>query len=444
MVMIPNPEDTIVAVASAPGSGRRGIVRLSGMAVRSVVAAVFAEQPISWPVHRALLRGQVRLPDVYSSLPADLHWAPGPRSYTGQDTAELHIVSSPPLLEALNAAVLNAGARAALPGEFTLRAFLNGKRDLPRAEAVAAVIEANSPDELKQALGQLAGGVTQPLHGLRDDLLNLLADVEAGLDFTDEDIEFVARQDVLLRLSKGLAHLTNLRKQLEGRSVSGRPFRVALVGEPNAGKSSLFNALASLPAAIVSPVPGTTRDYLTRSVPLDDLAIELIDTAGWQEGASSAEKQAQLLGGAQAKSADLLLWCVELGKPSPTETTQGPPVVVIATKADLPTAGASPSGAIVTSARTGQGLAQLKQVIAGHVRAWQRPALAPSLSRCQHHVDAALKHLRTAHNVVLFEEPAELLALELRLALEQIGEMVGAVYTDDLLDRIFSRFCIGK
>jgi tRNA modification GTPase len=441
--MTPHPDDTIVALASAPGPGARGIVRLSGPRTREVVAALFDQVPDASVTKRSLRSGALRIPGVHSPLPADLYFAPAPRTYTGQDTAELHTVSSPPLLEALIAALLSVGARPARPGEFTLRAFLAGKKDLPQAEAVAAVVEAGTPDELRQALAQLAGGVTLPLHGLREDLLNLLADVEAGLDFTDEDIEFVGKKDILLRLGKGLAQLMNLGKQLGTRAVSGRPFRVALVGAPNAGKSSLFNALAGRPAAIVGPAPGTTRDYLTHTLRLGDLAVELIDTAGRQEAGDTIEEQAQALGRDQAAAADLLLLCFDATgpAPAPVEELAGRPAARVATKCDLAPA---PPGAIATSAARGDGLNELKGLIAEHARAFARPALAPSLSRCRHHVEECLKHLRAAHAIVLFDDPAELLALELRLALEQLGEMVGAVYTDDLLDRVFSRFCIGK
>ena len=333
-----------------------------------------------------------------------------------------------------------------------MRAFLAGKKDLTQAEAVLAVIEAGTDDELTQALAQLAGGVTQPLHGLRDDLLNLLADVEAGLDFTEEDIQFADKKDILLRLGAGMAHLINLRKQLDDRAVSTRPFRVALVGPPNAGKSSLFNALAGVPAAIVSPVPGTTRDYVTRSVTIQGTNVELIDTAGWQEATDGIEEQAQRLGREQARKADLVLECVEatawralrreshdsdnIGRLTPFRSQ-----LVVLTKSDhadvltdLP----------ATSAKTGRGVTDLRRLLADKAKEARVPALAPSLSRCRHHVEKGLGHLRAAHHAVLFDEPAEILALELRLALDQLGEMVGAIYTDDLLDRIFSRFCIGK
>jgi tRNA modification GTPase len=269
--------------------------------------------------------------------------------------------------------------------------------------------------------------------------------VEAGLDFTEEDIQFADKRDVLLRLGAGLAHLTNLRRQLDDRAVSARPFRVALVGDPNAGKSSLFNALAGVPAAIVSPVPGTTRDYVTRSVTLLGTNVELIDTAGWQESGNTIEEQAQRLGREQAIRADLVLWCVpaDQWRAEPREPPGYDPAktVTVLTKADL----ANPITDLpTTSAKTGRGIADLRRLLSERARGARAPALAPSLSRCRHHVEKALAHLKTAHHAALFDEPAELFALELRLALDQIGEMAGAVYTDDLLDRIFSRFCIGK
>src|SRR5262245_61246086 len=271
-----DPNDTIVALSSATGPGARAVIRLSGPeAVRIALTLFHPTQPID-RTRRRIHDGTIRLPEVHSPLPGSLLVWPSPHTYTGQEMAELHTVSSPPLVDLLIAELLNAGARAAGPGEFTLRAFLAGKRDLPRAEAVQAVISAGSRVELKQALAQLAGGVTRQLEGLRDDLLNLLADVEAGLDFTDEDIRFVELEAVLHRLTKGLAQLTSLRRQLEQRAAVDRPFRAVLIGAPNAGKSSLFNALGG--AALVSPTPGTTRDYLVSRLEIDGTVIELVDT----------------------------------------------------------------------------------------------------------------------------------------------------------------------
>ncbi|HET6576615.1 MAG TPA: GTPase [Fimbriiglobus sp.] len=489
--MTPHPDDTIVALSSAPGPGRRAIVRVTGLKAREVVAKVFVDHPASGgreppvdphsnrgltpPARRALLPGFVHLSGVHSPLPTDLYLWPAPHTYTGQDLVELHTISSPPLVERLVADLLAAGARAARPGEFTLRAFLAGKKDLPRAEAVLAVIEAGTDADLRRALAQLAGGVTRPLERLREDLLNLLADVEAALDFADEDIEFVARPDVLTRVGAGIAHLTNLRRQLDDRSVSGRPVRVAIVGDPNAGKSSLFNALSGAPAALVSEQAGTTRDYLTRSLDLGGVPVELIDTAGWQHAQDTIAEQAQRLGREQVGRADVVLWCVPVGEPfDPADETRlretGAEVLRVGTKSDQESGVRGQKTEVrdqrsevssqkteeavrfcltsdfclLTSIQTPGGTDALRAALTERVAALARPALAPSQSRCRAHVEAATMALRRAHEHACEDDPPELLALALREALDQIGEMTGAVYTDDLLDRIFRRFCIGK
>ena len=495
----PHPDDTIVAVSSAPGGAARAVVRVSGPKAREVVGAVWVEGPddpvlslnkdegaepgsasgsplrsgeglgvgLSSP-HRRLIPGAVRLTGVHSPLPADLYVFPGPRSYTGQDLAEIHTVGSPPLVERLVADLLDAGARPARAGEFTLRAFLAGKMDLPQAEAVHAVIEAGTDADLTRALTQLAGGVSQPLHALRDDLLNLLADTEAALDFSDEDIEFVGKPETLTRLAAAIARLTNLKRQFDARAVSGRAVRVAIVGVPNAGKSSLFNALAGGPEALVSAAAGTTRDYLTKSLDLGGVAVELTDTAGWAAAADTIEEQAQRLGNEQTGRADLIVWCVEAGyafDPAVAArlTATGADVVRVATKCDLASRVSNDAGSafhdprvhtggspgldcspLLASVVTPGGADALRAALADRVAALARPPLAPSQSRCRHHIDACVRDLQEAHRHVLFGDPAELVALALRGALDQLGEMVGAVYTNDLLDRVFSRFCIGK
>jgi tRNA modification GTPase len=435
------PDDVIVALATAPGPGARAIVRLSGSGISSILKVVFSPADFPPPAGR-FVSGSVALRGVHSPLPADLFFWHGPNSYTGQDVAELHVVSCVPLMELLVSTLLSAGARAAGPGEFTQRAFLAGKLDLTRAEAVGAVIDAGGRGELRQALTQLAGGMSRPLHEVREDLLDLLADVEAALDFADEDIHFVEGDEVLLRLGRAMARVMLTGKQLDSRAVAGETFRVALAGRPNAGKSSLFNALCGT-KALVSETPGTTRDYLSFKLDLEGAKVELIDTPGWQPSAEVIERQAQSLGRQQQQEADLTLVCVESGaEPDAEESAAlgGERAVLIATKCDLRQA----RSGLATSAVTGAGLSDLKSLLARRARERPAPALAPSVARCRHHVAACLERLRRAHALVLEQDPPEILALELREALQQLGELAGAVYTEDLLDRVFSRFCIGK
>jgi tRNA modification GTPase len=442
----PHPDDTIVAVSSAPGPGLRAIVRISGPDAQRVIDCVFNSQSAPEKA-RHLVPGVIRLSGVHSPLLATLYYFRGPRSYTGQDLAELHTLGSPPLIERLVADLLTAGARPAQPGEFTLRAFLAGKKDLPQAEAVNAVVAAGTDSDLTLALAQLAGGVTRPLASLRDDLLNLLADLEAALDFADEDIEFVGKSETLSRLDAAIDRIAALERQLDDRSVSGRPIRAALVGLPNAGKSSLFNALAG-GDALVSTIPGTTRDYLTKRLTLGGAEVELIDTAGWDEGADTIDRQAQSLASGAAASADLILWCDELGVFAEPDAARlaatKAQVIRVRTKEDLSVKGQATNADVACSTITPDGTDAVRAVLAGRVAALVRPALAPSQSRCRHHVAASADHLRAARDHVAVQAPPELAAAELRAALGQLGEMTGAVYTNDLLDRIFSRFCIGK
>lgn len=444
-----HPDDTIVAVSSAAGPARRAIVRLSGPDALAALRAVFlADDPRSLanpPRHR-LIPGNLRLTGVHSPLPALLYFFRAPRTYTGQDLAEIHTIGSPPLVERLVSDLLSAGARPAQPGEFTLRAFLAGKKDLPQAEAVHAVIEADSDADLRVALAQLAGGVSQPLHELRSELLNLLADLEAALDFADEDIEFVSRADTLGRLDAALEQLTALRRQFEERAISGRPVRIAFVGLPNVGKSSLFNKLAA-GDAIVSDVPGTTRDYLMRRSTLGGVGVEYIDTAGWEGAQDTIVDQAQRLGREQASRADAIVWCVEAGGKFSAEDesrlrSTGVKVIRVWTKCDLLPQQDVP--AIPASVRLTGGTDELLAALVREVTSLARSSLAPSQSRCRHHLDACIIELSQARELASASNSPEFTAAALRTAIDQLGEMTGAVYTNDLLDRIFSRFCIGK
>jgi tRNA modification GTPase len=452
-------DDTIAAIATAPGGGLRGIVRLSGPGCLAVVEQVvrLEESAIAADVRvPSCRRGSVTLPRGLGRTPLTLYLWPTTSSYTRQPSAELHLPGSPPLVAAALEVVCKAGARLAQPGEFTLRAFLAGRLDLTQAEAVLGVIEAESRPQLDAALAQLAGGLAQPLAALRNELLDMLAELEAGLDFAEEDIEFISKTQIERQLAAAAKSVRALAEQMQRRGESGPLPRVVLVGRPNVGKSSLLNALASDGAAIVSPTAGTTRDFVTRRVSLGQRECLLIDTAGMSplDEARGLDAAAQAASRQQAQQAELTLLCLDASRPlgageaEKLAALSNQRHLVVWTKCDLPRACRSDgsAGAVFTSSRGRAGLDELRQAILQALDA--APAecgvVAGTADRCRESLRLAGEAIKQAQFAA--SEPAgeELVAAELRVALEELGRVAGAVYTDDILDRIFSRFCIGK
>ena len=462
-------DDTIVAVASPPGGAARGILRLSGPDARACVERVFRVEP---PRELTAIRvptavaGSLALDGAASPLPCDLLLWPTGRSYTGQPVAELHTLGSPPLLELALEALCEAGARLAQPGEFTLRAFLAGRLDLTQAEAVLGVIDAADGRQLEVALGQLAGGLAGPLRRLRNGLLDLLAHLEAGFDFADEDLPFITPGQLDEQLAAAGQTVDRLLEQMASRREMADLVRVVLVGWPNTGKSSLFNALLGRTGALVSETPGTTRDYLTAELDLDgQVRCLLVDTAGIEPDAAapadSVRRAAQAAAAQQARSAQVRLHCLDSTRPlNAREEAEladfrslndfgsllGSRLVVL-TKIDLPRRLAFASPAVATSSATGHGLAALKAEIAAAVlaaRGGEGEVVACTAVRCRESLRLAAECLRRARQVLAGGSGEELVAAELRVALDELGQVVGAVYTEDVLDRIFSRFCVGK
>ncbi len=454
-----NEEDTIAAVASPPGGALRAIVRISGPGVAGCLQACLrtdADRSAGWTLAGPprVIPGQLRLGLPLGDVPCDVYYWPGPRSFTRQAVAEIHMLGSPPLVDAALRTVCAAGARLAQPGEFTLRAFLAGRIDLTQAEAVLGIIDARDRVQLDSALQQLAGGLARPLDRLRESLLDLLADLEAGLDFVDEDIQFLDEAELQTRLADAAQQIQALETQVVGRSERGEVFRIALVGWPNVGKSSLWNALVGEPAAIVADAAGTTRDYLTRRVTIGGLDCLLIDTAGIApHSLDGIQAQAQKLGARQAARADLQVWCIDGTRPLNTReradmtAARDSRVLCVLTKTDQPTVTDGYQEAIRTSSRTGAGLDELKEAMAASLLAdsdAESSLVIGTLLRCRESLRTAAVSLQQACELAGAGLGDEIVAAEIRRALDQLGQVVGAVYTDDILDRVFSRFCLGK
>jgi len=453
-------DDTIAAIASAPGGSARGIVRLSGPGVAACLQRLFAPNTaVDWhgSSFARAIEGAIWLGGWFASpLPCEVYYWPTARSYTGQPVAEIHTLGSPPLLEATLRAVCSAGARLAGPGEFTLRAFLTGKMDLSQAEAVLGVIDAVDPTALSVALSQLAGGLSAPLGRLRDQLLDLLAHLEAGFDFADEDLPFLDREAMEDRLAAVEASIERLLRRMAGRRTSGELPRVVFVGLPNVGKSSLFNVLAGRAAAIVSDQPGTTRDYLHAEVEFYGQRCVLVDTAGIAvealDDAHAPDAAAQAAASEQAGRADVRLLCLDASRPlhawererlAEEATAQ----IVVLTKADAAQTDQATFPGVRTSSLTGEGIDELRTRISEAILAarWSDSAMVPGTAeRCHEALRLAAECLARAREALRADLGDELVAAEIRLALDELGRVTGAVYTEDLLDRVFSRFCVGK
>lgn len=483
-------DDTIVAAASASGAGIRGIVRVSGPDALVIArrlarfSAGAGEAPAAEgggesPAGRPFAPGRVHtcrlsLPPSAGStggLACGYHafalvW-PGSRSYTGQPTVEFHLPAPGPLVENLIEQCTAGGARLARPGEFTLRGFLAGRFDLVQAEAVLGLIEARDRKQFDVALRQMAGGLTGPFRDLRERLLGLLAELEAGLDFVEEDIEFISHERLQEELAAACGEIGRLQRQLEHRGICDEVPSVVLVGPPNVGKSSLFNALAGRDVALVANEAGTTRDWLEAEVTWSGKRIRLIDTAGTADWAAGGNGPAGATGDSPAQAvedaavqqtrgaagrASLLLVCSD-GR----DTAGGelallpvePPARTLAvrTKADLPVVPALPEIAIAVSVFRPESVDALRQFIIEKLAGLDEhglDAVPATLVRCRTALAEALNALASAIESVRTGAGEELVAADIRVALDAVGEVAGDVCTEDLLDRIFRQFCIGK
>ncbi len=445
---------TIAAVSSPPGPALRGVIRVSGPDARRLIERTFArEEDESGPLRRGVFPG--RFHDPRGSQPALLLWMPSPHSYTREDVAELHLPGSPPLLDAALERLVELGARLAGPGEFTRRAFLNGRLDLTRAEGVLELIEATNEGERRAAGLLLEGGLDERVRGLRAELEDLRTLCEASLDFDETETGHVPGDELSARAAAAAAALDEaLGWEVRRQPPSALP-RVVLRGAPNAGKSSLYNALAGGEGgALVSEHAGTTRDALAALWTLPGGTCLLLDAPGLDPGATGPDATAQGLASRERRSADLLLRVVEAGTAPGEDPRSAVPHRVVWSKADLAPGFAPPAGDVLTSARTGEGLEELGAVVARALGLDGDPDAAsegpsPGLARelfARHR--QALVHaasaLGRAREMIAEEAPLDLVAERLREATDALDGIAGHTSPEDVLDRIFSRFCIGK
>lgn len=456
---------TICAIASPPGPGARGIVRLSGPGTRAIVRRMVREKVGAPPElgARALVEG--RLDDGRGTQPVLVLWMPAPRSYTGEDVAELHVPGSPPLLAAVLARALELGAVLARPGEYTRRAFENGRIDLTRAEGVAELVAARNDAEARAAGALLLGGLGTRIGVLRDALDDLRALCEASLDFDEADTGHVATDELVRGAEAIRARVDEALGFERARTRSSGAPRVVLCGAPNAGKSALFNALARGEHAIVSAFAGTTRDTLVVELELGGRAMRLLDTPGFDFGAVGIDETAQRVAREHLESADLALWVVDAAAKRTDLALEreripdGIPVVLAWNKIDLARAAIAPTAADArvaavesVSAAVGTGLESLLDAVqrtltpdaAQGMAAESGPADRDLARRHVAGLEAARAEMEVVLTALAESAPLDLVAEHLRRATLGLDEIRGTTTPEDLLDRIFARFCLGK
>jgi tRNA modification GTPase len=456
-------EDTIAAISTPVGEGGIGIVRLSGREALDIVQGIFHNRrgiELQHAPTHSLHYGYIVRPDTHATLDEVLVAVMrAPHSYTREDVVEINCHGgSLPLRNVLDT-VLARGARLALPGEFTKRAFLNGRLDLSQAEAVIDVIRAKTEASLQLALQQLQGQLSEQIQTFHQRLKHLLALIEAAVDFPEDDEEFISAAQITRDLTDILAQVEQLLAGAQEGKIVREGLRVVIAGKPNVGKSSLLNLLLQEERAIVTPIPGTTRDTIEDYINLHGVPIRLVDTAGIRDTVDQVEQLGVIRSRNAVTQADLILGLFDASEPwTPADAdflqlATGKPLLALLNKMDLPPMFTSTALAaklpgttqiVPISLKTHDGIAQLKEALVARVLTTPLESVAVTNSRHQHALTLARQSLRQAQHSAEMAMSPEFVALDLREALNHLGTITGETTTTDILEEIFATFCIGK
>lgn len=444
--------ETIVSISTPSGRGGIGIVRLSGRDAKSIATDILrVKREKLWATWTSAL---AELPDAEGHTVDHVvaTYFAGPRSYTGEDVVEIGCHGSPVVLRHCVECAVRAGARHAEPGEFTLRAYLNGRLDLPQAEAVRDLIESTTLYQARIAAQQVDGSVSRRIKPVKEQLLELIALLEAGIDFADNDIDIAPSEVLLLRLDSITCGVDALIRSFAFGKLVHNGLTLAIVGRPNVGKSSLFNRLLEQDRAIVTDIPGTTRDLVSETASIGGIPIRLVDTAGIREGQDVIESLGIEKSYQAMADADLALIVVDAGTAMQEadrvlldKAAAGGRFLRVANKCDL---GRQDGDFVHVSAKTGEGIVELRAAIlramCGSTAAGEQEAGFITSLRHEQLLREAAEAIANARRAVEFGIPHEMLLLDLYAALRPIDAITGATTADDILNRIFSTFCIGK
>ncbi len=455
--------DTIVAPATAPGVGAVAIIRLSGPKAIEILRAIWKPQHRGELGARRVYLGDVIDPDTGAHLDRALAFIMrAPSSLTGEDVAELQLHGGPFLVRRVISLAIARGARMAEAGEFTRRAFLNGRVDLTEAEAVADLVEARGEAALRQALAQLSGVLAEKVRGLRDKVIGIRAHLEAEIDFSDEDIRLPSRREMAAEVERIIADVAILHDSFARGRIGREGARAAIIGKPNAGKSSLLNLLLGTDRAIVTDIPGTTRDVIEDTIQLGPIPLTILDTAGLREGRDEVERLGIERTRRSVAEADLLIAVFDSSQPLDSNDTdiitmcRDRAGIAVLNKSDLPSRLAPEDlreagfamPAMAMSALTGAGLVELREELTHAIDAMADPGAESevAISRGRHRdaLTQALRALKAARESALRAMPPEIVAVDVAAAADALGAITGEVTSEDVLDKIFSEFCIGK